>query len=116
MGYYLDDSNNDETMPASAEEWSKPTPPVERPPSPPEPTDRWGSPITEKTTSTDQTRWGSKTTSPTDGTRSKKKSGAKWWVILIVILVVLCLCACLVGSGITVWKGILPKSSFLFPI
>ena len=100
MGHFSDDKNNDEFLNASAEEWSKPTPPPERPVAKPEPTDRWGSPIPEKSTARDTSRWGSEPTPPSSTGPEAKKGGSKWWIILIVVLVVLCLCACLVIFGL----------------
>jgi hypothetical protein len=98
MGNFSDDTQKDDFMNASAEEWSKPTPPAQRPPAQSEPADRWGSPITDKTASSSPTRWGSETQSHPGGTTpAKARSGSKWWIILIVVLVVLCLCACLVA-------------------
>jgi hypothetical protein len=98
MGNFSDDTQKDDFMNASAEEWSKPTPPAQRPPAESEPTDRWGSPITDKTASSSPTRWGSEAQSHPGGTApAKARSGSKWWIILIVVLVVLCLCACLVA-------------------
>ncbi len=95
MGHFSDEFNNDEFDNASAEEWSKPSTPEARPPAQPEPTERWGSPISDKGTSSDPSRWGSEPTQ-TAQSETGKKGGSKWWIILIVILVVLCLCACLV--------------------
>lgn len=100
MGHFSDDQNNDEFMNASAEEWSKPSTPSERPATKPEPTDRWGSPIPDKSASRETNRWGAESTQ-TSYPETIKKSGSKWWVILIVVLAVLCLCACLIMIGLS---------------
>lgn len=92
---FSDDFNDDEFMNASPEEWSKPSTPEPRPAAQPEPTDRWGSPISDRRTSSDPGRWTSEPT-PTPASGTGQKGGSKWWIILIVALVVLCLCACLV--------------------
>lgn len=100
MGHFVDDKNDEEFMNASAEEWSKPSPPPERPDPTPEPTDRWGSPVPEPSTPKDTDRWGSEPVPPSSTDPGAKKGGSKWWIILIVVLVVLCLCACLVVFGL----------------
>lgn len=97
MAHFVDDKNDEEFMGASAEEWSKPSTPPERPAAKPEPTDRWGSPVPDKSTTSDPARWGSEPTPPGS---TVKKGGSKWWIILIVVLLVLCLCACLVIFGL----------------
>lgn len=102
MSHFSDDKNNDEFMNASAEEWSKPSTPPERPAPKPEPTDRWGSPIQDKATASDPSRWGSEPSPVPSRDPGAKKGGSKWWIILIVVLVVLCLCACLVIFGLPV--------------
>lgn len=96
MGHFSDDINNDDFSNASAEEWSKPSTPADQPTIQPEPTDRWGSPIPDNSTSNDPGRWGSESAQPESTVPGVKKSGFKWWIILIIVLVVLCLCACLV--------------------
>ena len=100
MGHFSDDINNDDFSNASAEEWSKPSTPPERPEVKPEPTDRWGSPIPDKTVSSDPGRWGSESAQPASTIPGAKKGGLQWWIILIIVLVVLCLCACLVIFGL----------------
>jgi hypothetical protein len=100
MGHFSDDQNKDEFMNASAEDWSKPSTPADRPTVKPEPTDRWGSPVPDKTTASDPARWGSETPAPATPGVVTQKTGSKWWIILIVVLVVLCLCACLVIFGL----------------
>jgi hypothetical protein len=100
MGHFSDDQNKDEFMNASAEDWSKPSTPAERPTVKPEPTDRWGSPVPDKTTASDPGRWGSEAPPVSTPGVTTKKTGSKWWIILIVVLVVLCLCACLVIFGL----------------
>jgi len=102
MSHFSDDQNNDEFMNASAEEWSKPSKPEERPPSQPEPTDRWGSPVPEKSANSDPGRWGSDAPKTSPPGPSIQRTDSKWWIILIVILLVLCLCACLVMVGLPV--------------
>jgi len=99
MSHFSDDFNDDDFMNASAEDWSKPSTPEPRPPAQPEPTDRWGSPISDRRASNDPGRWGSESTQ-TPGSGTSKQGGSKWWIILIVIVVVLCLCACLVMFGL----------------
>lgn len=112
MSHISDDKNQDEFMNASAEEWSKPSTPAERPAPKPEPTDRWGSPLPEKGTASDSSRWGSQPPSQTPGA---KKSGSKWWVILIIVVVVLCLCACLVMFGLpALGLTLMPTDFFQF--
>ncbi|NLN70005.1 MAG: hypothetical protein GX142_04375 [Chloroflexi bacterium] len=109
MGHFSDEINKDEFMSASAEEWSKPTPPAERPPVKPDPTDRWGSPIADKMASSDPARWGSPSAS------AGQKGGSKWWVILIILLVVVCLCACLIMAGLPILGlNFIPKNLFGF--
>ena len=112
MGHFSEDLNDDEFMNASAEEWSKPSTPEARPPAQPEPTDRWGSPSSNKESSSDPNRWGSE---PTQTSRSEpsNKGGSKWWIILIVILVVLCLCACLVLFGLPMLGFTLLPANFM---
>ncbi|MBW6465396.1 MAG: hypothetical protein K0B06_02695 [Brevefilum sp.] len=113
MGHFSDDQNKDEFMNASAEEWSKPSTPPERPSVKPEPTDRWGSPIPDTTPASDPTRWGSEApAAATPGVRTQK-SGSKWWIILIIVLVVLCLCACLVIFGLPALGLTLLPANFL---
>jgi hypothetical protein len=102
MGHFSDDQNNDEFMNASAEEWSKPSTPEERLPSQPDPANRWGSPLPDKSTDSDPGRWGSDAPTPSAPAPAAQKTGSKWWVILIVILLVLCLCVCLVMVGFPV--------------
>jgi amino acid transporter len=115
MGHFSDDQNNDEFMNASAEDWSKPSTPAERPTVKPEPTDRWGSPVPDKSTASDPARWGSETPAPTTPDVTAKKNGSKWWIILIVVLVLLCLCACLMFVVITVSRlNIIPPNFLQF--
>lgn len=113
MGHFSDDFNDDEFMDASAEDWSKPSTPEERPPAQPEPTDRWGSPVSDKSTSSDPSRWGSEPTQTTQpGTG--KKGGSKWWIIVLVILLVLCLCACIVLFGLPALGFTLVPTDMMF--
>jgi hypothetical protein len=114
MSQFSDDQNNDEFMNASAEEWSKPSTPEERPPSQPEPTDRWGSPLPDKSADSDPGRWGSDAPTPSAPAPTTQKTGSKWWIILLVILVVLCLCACLVMIVLP-WFGFRTFGSSLIP-
>ncbi len=112
MGHFSDD-DNDEFMNASAEEWSKPSTPEERPPAQPEPTDRWGSPISDRGTSSDPSRWDSEPT-PASPLGTGKKGGSKWWIIVLVILAVLCLCACIVLFGLPILGFTLVPTDFMF--
>ncbi|MFU8826779.1 MAG: hypothetical protein ACNA70_04725 [Brevefilum sp.] len=100
MGHFSDDINKDDFMNASAEEWSKPSTPAERPAEKPEPTDRWGSPIPDKAVEADPGRWGSEPAQPSSSVPPAKKGGSKWWIILIIVVVLLCLCVCLVVFGL----------------
>lgn len=102
MSHIPEDENFDEYMNASAEEWSKPENPPAKPDTPAEQTDRWGSPLSDKSTVNDANRRGSeplRTTRPDDDPLAKKSS-KKWWIIAIVAVVVLCLCACIVVFGL----------------
>jgi hypothetical protein len=111
MSQLPDDKNQDEFMSASAEEWSKPSTP-ERPAPQPEPTDRWGSPVSDKAPASDPGRWGSQPPTQPPG---PSKGGSKWWVILIIVLVVLCLCACLVVFGLpALGLSLMPADIFQF--
>ena len=115
MSHYSDEKNNDEFMNASAEDWSKPSTPAERPASTPEPTDRWGSPIPDKGTSSEPDRWGSQPAPAPSREAGEKKGGSKWWIILIVVLVVLCVCACLVVFGLpALGLSLIPADFFQF--
>ena len=115
MGHFSDDSNNDPYTSGSAEEWSKPSTPVERPAEKPEPTDRWGSPIPDPSPTVDKTSWDPEPVAPSTPLPAKKKSGSKWWVILIIVLVVLCLCACLVIFGLpALGLSLIPAEWFQF--
>lgn len=102
MGHIPDDENNEEFMNASAEEWSKPSETPSEPEAEIEPTDRWGSPISNNQVSDDPQRWGSETGDPSRPAYNTqpKKSGTKWWIILIVLAALLCLCACVVLIGL----------------
>ena len=97
MGHIPEDENFEEYMNASAEEWSKPSETPPKPEMEDERVDRWGSPIPEEGSVSDAKRWGSEPikTSRPDYDPQKKKSGTKWWIILIIIVVVLCLCLCI---------------------
>jgi hypothetical protein len=115
MGHFSDDINNDEFMNASGEEWSKPSTPPERPTVNPEPTDRWGSPIPENAAPSEPARWGSEPVQTSSSVPGAKKSGSKWWIILIIVLVVLCLCACLVIFGLpALGLSLIPADLFQF--
>jgi hypothetical protein len=96
MGH-IPDENNDDFMNASAEEWSKPEEPAPAPPKQEE-TNRWGSPIPDPTVMGDS---GPASPRPSSaGSPPAKKSGSKWWIILIIVLVILCLCVCLAVFGL----------------
>ena len=103
MNLIPDEDNNDEFMNANAEDWSKPSQPVDRPEPQREPTDRWGSPTSDKSTLNDGSRWRSepiKTDRP-GVTPSQDKPKSKWWVIAIIIVALLCLCVCAAGVGLS---------------
>ena len=102
MGHIPEDENFEEYINASAEEWSKPSEPEPKPEMEDERVDKWGSPIPEEGTISDENRWGSEPLEPArpDYDPQKKKSGTKWWIIAIVIVVVLCLCVCLTIAGL----------------
>lgn len=96
MGH-IPDTNDDDFMNASAEEWSKPEKPAPAPPEQ-EATNRWGSPIPDPTVMGESGPTGSQPGAP--GSPPKKQGGSKWWVILIIVLVILCLCLCLAVFGL----------------
>ena len=102
MGHIPEDDQDDEFMNASAEEWSKPSQPSQRPSSATEPADRWGSPTAAKANRDDPQRWGSpaKPNTFTNNATPAKKSGTKWWVIVLVLVLLLCLCLCVVLVGL----------------
>ena len=112
MGHIPEDENYEEFMDASAEEWSQPSEPEPRPAVEPEPTDRWGSPVAQESTASDENRWGSEPIEKTRRDNKPKKSGRTWWIIAIIVVVVLCLCGCLTLTvlsifGIIEWNTIL---------
>ncbi len=102
MGHIPADDQNDEFMNASAEEWSKPSQPSQRPPSTTAPADRWGSPTTEKATRDDPQRWGSppQASTPAGNAAPAKRSGTKWWIIVLIMALLLCLCLCVILVGL----------------
>ncbi len=90
MGNLVDNDTNDDFSNASAEEWSKPSTPAERPSVQPESTDRWGSPtpVGEFAKTADVIE------------KAKAKKFSPWWILLIVLLVIACCCgAVLLTSG-----------------
>jgi len=105
MDNFVNDEKNDDFLNASAEEWSKPSTPAERPPAHSEPTDRWGSPTTF-------TEFASSADTPTQA-RSKKFSA--WWILLIVLLVIACCCVSVllisgsIGLGFNFFQTIFPS-------
>lgn len=129
MGHIPEDDSLDEFMDASAEEWSKPEEAPKVPELAPEPADRWGSSTADKSVVDDGDRWGSEPLEPTrikeeakeekpkqtpapkpPVKEEKKKSGLKWWGIVIIVLVVVCLCVCvgivvLISSGFTLFEN-----------
>jgi hypothetical protein len=118
MGHIPEDENFDEFMNASAEEWSgpeKPEEPESIPESPPEPTDRWGSPVPDPNGSEDVERWGSETPEPAPPkpVTPAKKNGSKWWIIAIVAVVLLCLCVCVVLFGLPLLGVSIFKSNLI---
>lgn len=107
MGHIPED-DFDEYMNASAEEWSRPEKPSSNPEKKAEPTNRWGSPLPQDNTTSDENRWEAEpieTSSRVDRPQKKAK-GAKWWIIAIVVLVVLCLCACVVLGALEAFQVI----------
>ena len=103
MAHIPDDKDFDEYMNASAEEWSKPNKPADKPAAQPEPTDRWGSPIQSKNTASDPSRWGSEQSDSTGQTAQQtNKGGKKGWVIAVIVVAVICLCVCVVLSGLQI--------------
>lgn len=102
MGYSPEDENFDEFMDASAEEWSKPEAPEPVPASEQEPINRWGSPIPDPNGTASENRMDPEKVEAIAAGPDvpAKKSGSKWWIILIVVLVVLCLCACVAIFGL----------------
>jgi hypothetical protein len=114
MGHIPDDEHFDEFMNASAEEWSKPEEVTPQKETIKEQTDRWGSPVPQKGSTSDANRWGSEPleSSKPDGGSQKKKGASKWWVIAIIIVVVLCLCLCLALVVLSITGVIAPLRDF----
>lgn len=108
MGQSPKDDEFEEYMNDSAEEWSKPEKPSDKPERKAEPTDRWGSPLPQDRTASDENRWGAEPIdTPNRANKPQKQQrGAKWWVIVIVVFVVLCLCACVVLGGLEAFQVI----------
>ena len=102
MGHIPEDDQNDDFLNASAEEWSKPSQPSQRPQPAAEPSDRWGSPTSSKESSNDPQRWGSPAQPNTfaGDAAPTKKSVTKWWIIVLVLVLILCLCLCVILVGL----------------
>ncbi len=102
MGHIPDDKNFDEFMNADAEEWSKPDTKPDKPGLEEERVDRWGSPTEEKPPQSEQERWGGEPPAPGQPgvDPQAKKSGTRWWIIVLVVLLVLCLCLCVLGFAL----------------
>jgi len=95
MGHIPEDDEFEEYMNASAEEWSKPEKPAPRPENQTDRTNRWGSPIQEEGTASNDNRWGSEPIEPTLDQEDKekiKKVFSKWWIIAIIAVVPLLIC------------------------
>jgi len=105
MGHIPDDDNYEEWMDSSAEEWSKPQQTGDAPEPPREPTDRWGSPVTKKEPVLDDSGWQPETPISTSS-KTAKKGGFKWWILVIVLVVVLCLCIFAVVAGLQIFNVI----------
>ena len=107
MAHIPEDENFDEFMNASAEEWSKPEETTPEPEAEYE-HDRWGSPIPEEASSTDEKRVESKPVSEYKSYDEppKKKGKLKWWVIVIIVIVILCICVCVASIAGLSWFGI----------
>ncbi len=108
MGYSPKDDDFEDFMGASAEEWSKSEKPSDKPEKKAEPTNRWGSPLPQNGTASDENRWGAEPieTPARQERPEKQRNGAKWWVIAVIVLVVLCICACVVLGGLELFQVI----------
>jgi len=102
MGHIPEDENFDEFMNASAEEWSEPEEPEPVPETPPEPTNRWGSPIPDPNGGEVPEHIGAEPEEPIGPLPpvQPKKSASKWWIIAIAVILILCICACVLLVGL----------------
>ncbi len=108
MGHIPEDDNFEEYMNASAEEWSEPEEPSSKPEKKDEPTNRWGSPLPQESTASDENRWGSEPieTPAREEKLIEKQKKMKWWIIVVIVVAVLCLCACVVLGALEAFKVI----------
>jgi hypothetical protein len=105
MGQIPDDDNYEEWMNSSAEDWSKPQAQSNTPEPPREPTDRWGSPVTKKEPVINDGGWRpEKPISPSS--KTTKKRGFKWWILVIILVVLLCICIFAVVAGLQIFNVI----------